>query len=274
MIPPIVLLAHGSPDPRHAADVDCLATALQRRLADLATPATVRAAFLEHDRPLSEVVPRLWRSDGVVVTGRRPREPVRVVPLFLSAGYHVRHDVPAQLAQADADAGRADGPSVVGVRPPLMTGAAPWTVAALTQSVHRDAAGAGAFATDTETAVVVVTAGTTDPSVLEAWDRAARRWTQDGPWGAVEVAHASGPGRRAHVAVEGMRRRGLVVDALVPAVVASGFFADRIAKAAADLGVRAATIVGGTEAFLARLAATCQSSAASPQVAPAPSRRT
>ena len=101
---------------------------------------------------------------------------------------------------------------------------------------------------------MVVTAGSSDPEVLGSWDAAAVRWTHDGPWAAIEVAHASGPGRRPQVVVQSLRRRGLEVQLLVPALVARGFFADRIAADAADLGVGLGAIVGATDALLERLA--------------------
>lgn len=239
MTPPVVLLGHGSPDPRHGEDVRALAARLADRLAAGDGPARVGAAFLEHDRPpldaaVEQVSLRCDADSGDVC----------VVPLFLGAGYHVRHDVPAQVAAVDAAGGRR----VRSLPPPLVTGGEPWTLAALVQSVA-----SGGCLPDPRQAAVVVTAGTSDPEVLGGWDAAAARWTHDGPWAAIEVAHASGPGRRPQVVAAGLRRRGLDVQVLVPALVARGFFADRIAAEAADLGVGLGAIVGATDALLERL---------------------
>ena len=75
--PPLVLVAHGSKDPRFGAVVYTVAA----RLRDIARPVDVRAAYLEHGPPFVADV----TSPGAVA-----------VPLLLSAGYHVRVDLPMQ----------------------------------------------------------------------------------------------------------------------------------------------------------------------------------
>lgn len=83
----IVLLAHGSPDPRHRADVEVLAEAVASR-----ADAPVSAAYLDHHGPTPTDVARRVGAAWVV-------------PLLLSAGFHRRVDVPAALAQMRAVAG-------------------------------------------------------------------------------------------------------------------------------------------------------------------------
>lgn len=238
MTPRVVLLGHGSPDRRHGADLRAVALALATRLTTADASARVGVAFLEHDHP------QLPEAAQHVSLGAGSDEGVRVVPLFFSAGYHVRHDVPAHVAAADAECHLP----VRVVPPPLLTKDDPWTLAALVES-----AGAAGSPPAPHLAAVVATAGSTDRDVLRAWDAAAAWWTQDGPWAAVEVAHASGPGRRPEVVADGLRKRGLAVQVLVPALVARGFFADRLAVHAAALGVAEGAVVGTTDAVLDRI---------------------
>jgi sirohydrochlorin cobaltochelatase len=82
----IVLFAHGARDPAWAQPFQAIANAMRER--DPATPVTL--AYLELMQPsLSEAVA------GLVAHGARA---VRVVPLFLGAGSHVRRDLPELLA--------------------------------------------------------------------------------------------------------------------------------------------------------------------------------
>ena len=75
--PPLLLVAHGSRDPRFAAVVYTVAA----RVRDLARPVDVRPAYLEHGPP---TVADVAQPDGVAV------------PLLLSGGYHVHVDLPMQ----------------------------------------------------------------------------------------------------------------------------------------------------------------------------------
>jgi sirohydrochlorin ferrochelatase len=88
---PLVIVAHGTRDDVGAAVVGRLAAAVGRELPGVA----VRSAFVDVRPPrvvkaLGEVLP------DTAVSG----EPAVVVPAFLGAGYHVRHDLPRQLADA------------------------------------------------------------------------------------------------------------------------------------------------------------------------------
>ena len=68
---PIILLAHGSPDPRHATGIAALAT----RVAAVGE-AAVHVAYLDHHGPTP--------ADAARAAGRGV-----VVPALLSSGYHV-----------------------------------------------------------------------------------------------------------------------------------------------------------------------------------------
>lgn len=81
----VVLLAHGSPDPRSGATVRAAADRLSRRVG----PPVV-AAFLDHDEP---------RLDGAVAA--LAEDEVAVLPLLLSRAFHARVDVPQAAADLD-----------------------------------------------------------------------------------------------------------------------------------------------------------------------------
>jgi sirohydrochlorin cobaltochelatase len=83
----LVLFAHGSRDPDWARPFERIAAILRERL-----PATaVGLAFLEHGASLEEVVAALVAKGAGTI---------RVVPLFLGQGGHVKHDLPQLVAGA------------------------------------------------------------------------------------------------------------------------------------------------------------------------------
>ncbi len=88
----VVLLAHGSPDPRSSAAVEDVATRLQ---AFLAGP-TVRVAYLNHNWPTLTAAIGRERDAGSI-------QNVVVLPLLLSNASHALRDVPAAVADAERD---------------------------------------------------------------------------------------------------------------------------------------------------------------------------
>jgi sirohydrochlorin cobaltochelatase len=99
----LILFAHGSRDPAWRAPFDAIVARVRARR----PAAYVSLAFLERASPsLGEAV------DAAVARGVRG---VRVVPLFLGLGGHLRHDMPGLL-----DAVRARHPAVtIAVMPSL-----------------------------------------------------------------------------------------------------------------------------------------------------------
>ena len=87
----IVLFAHGSRDPEWARPFEAIARALSE-------DSPVGLAYLEQMKPdLAEAVAAL------AAAGARS---IRVVPLFLGSGAHVKHDLPRLVAAArEAHAG-------------------------------------------------------------------------------------------------------------------------------------------------------------------------
>jgi len=83
----IVLLGHGSKDPQWSQPFEKIAVNLGKRL-----PAvSVFLAYLEHGPSLDEAVTALVAKGALSI---------RVVPLFLGAGGHVKEDLPKLVAQA------------------------------------------------------------------------------------------------------------------------------------------------------------------------------
>jgi len=81
----VVLAAHGSPDPRHAAAIEEIRSAAADRLGD------VRLGWLGHHEPLlASVVTEALAADPDTV----------VVPLLLAPAFHARVDVPAGAGTA------------------------------------------------------------------------------------------------------------------------------------------------------------------------------
>lgn len=80
-IPDVVLVAHGSPDPRHRRSVMTLAHRMSAW-----TGMAVTTCYLEHDEPFA--------GDWLLTSpGPSSRHRI-VVPLLLTAGYHWRTDIP------------------------------------------------------------------------------------------------------------------------------------------------------------------------------------
>jgi sirohydrochlorin cobaltochelatase len=83
----IVLLAHGSRDPEWSRPFQRLAADLSRRLPAVA----IALCFLEHGRSLSEGIAEVLTHGAATV---------RVVPVFLGQGGHVKEDLPRLVAAA------------------------------------------------------------------------------------------------------------------------------------------------------------------------------
>jgi len=101
----ILLLSHGSRDPRAGYVVAELVTAVAER-----TGREVRAAHLDFTTPTPEVALRNLAADGFSA--------VRVVPLLFTPGYHLTHDVPRAIVAC----GIADSVAVTAAPPLLSSG--------------------------------------------------------------------------------------------------------------------------------------------------------
>ena len=166
-----LLVAHGSPDPRHAAFVRSLATGVS------AHGVRTEAAFLEHDLP--DVASWLAGAEG----------PVTALSLLLAPGYHAQEDVPRLLATA---------PDGVDVSDLGVLGSGPW----LYDVVDELVASAGG---DRATPVVLVAAGSSRQAAAEHLQAFVAGWAAHpaGPG----AAGLPGAARRAGRPLAGRGRR-------------------------------------------------------------------
>lgn len=204
----IVLLAHGSPDPRAAVATHDIA----RRLAEVLPGFAVRAAFLDRDWPtLTAAIGR--------ELDRGPIEDAIVVPMFLNNAYHVRSDVPAAVAAARLD-------HAVDIRVAAPIGAEPRLLAALDRHLP-----------DNRPAVLA-TAGTSDVSAQRDLAGLAAKW-QERRQAPVVVSYASLAEPQTDVAVAALRERTGVEPVVGTFLLFPGTLADRIATHAGDRPVSA-----------------------------------
>ncbi|WP_329199306.1 MULTISPECIES: sirohydrochlorin chelatase [unclassified Streptomyces] len=229
--PVLLVIAHGSRDPRHAATVH----ALTRRARAQRPGLRVETAFLDFNAPsVPQVLTRLHLS-GV-------REVV-ALPLLLTRAFHAKTDVPAVLAEA---ATRLPGLSV---RVADVLGPSPLLVRAL----ERRLAEAGLAPADRAgTGVVLASAGSSDPEAIAVIAEIAREWRHTG-WCAVRPAFASASLPRTEDAVRALRAEGARRVAVAPYVIAPGRLPDRIAAGAAAAGADLVSPVLGAAPELARL---------------------
>jgi len=174
-------VAHGSTDPRFAAVVEAVA----ERVRALAPQVDVRVGFLEHGPPgVADVA-----EPGAVA-----------VPLLLSAGYHVRVDLPTQapgVAVSDA----------VGPDPRL--------AAALAQRLREAGYGGGP--------VTLAAAGSSDPRALDDVHDAATQLAQE----------LGAPVSAAFVSAGQPRLADVQPVAVSTYLLAPGLFADKVAACGA-----------------------------------------
>jgi sirohydrochlorin ferrochelatase len=216
---PLVAVAHGSKDPRAAATVTALVDAVRSR----APGVGVRAAFLDHCAPS---LPQVLAS---LAPGSTPVQCV-ALPLLLTAAYHSKSDIPAQLAAAVTAHPSLDVVSADTLGPhPLL-------LAALERRLRE--AGVAVHSADERaaTSVVLAAAGSSDPSANATIASLAARWRSAGGWQAVVPAYASAAGPRPDEAVRMLRDGGAARVVVATYLLAPGYFADKIRDGALGAG--------------------------------------
>ncbi|MFH8407745.1 sirohydrochlorin chelatase [Streptomyces sp. NPDC018019] len=230
--PALLVIAHGSRDPRHAAAV----TALRARARALRPGLRVEVAFLDFNAP---DVPRALQrlaADGV-------REVV-AMPLLLTRAFHAKTDIPAVLREAGA---RLPG---LTVHQAGVLGPSPLLTAALERRLYE----AGLRPGDRRsTGVVLASAGSSDPEAIAVIAEIAREWRRTTGWCAVRPAFASARLPRTADAVRALRADGAERVAVAPYVIAPGFLPDRIARGAEEAGADVLAAVLGPAPEVARL---------------------
>ncbi|MFE8963539.1 sirohydrochlorin chelatase [Streptomyces iakyrus] len=205
--PVLLVIAHGSRDPRHAATVH----ALVRRVRATRPDVRVETGFLDFNVPSVQGV-----LESLAVQGVRD---VVALPLLLTRAFHAKADIPAVLA---------DAPPQLRIHQADVLGPSPLLLAALERRLYE----AGLTPADkSSTGVVLASAGSTDPEAIAVIADIAREWRHTG-WCAVRPAFASASLPRTEDAVRELRALGCTRVAVAPYVLAPGFLPDRIAQGA------------------------------------------
>lgn len=217
-------VAHGSRDPRASATVEALLAEVRLARPDL----DVHVAYLDHSRP----------SLGEALAGL---DEAIVLPLLLTEAYHSRVDIPAALAAVRAPArlrdheGRAGQPAARVVQGATL-GPHPLLVA----SLERRLSEAGVEIGDPGTAVVLVSAGSSDARANAIISRMAREWVRARGWHSVTAAYASAASPTPEQAVLGLLATGCPDRVVVaPYLLASGHFADKVRRTSLSAGAQA-----------------------------------
>ena len=225
--PSLVAVAHGSRDPRAGAAVaELLALARARARARGLAGLEARGAFLGHAPPAPlQVLTALAGPDG---GGERD---VVVLPLLLTAAYHSGTDIPELLAQATA--------GLPGLR--IRYGRPLGPHAGLVRALERRLAEAGQDpgSNPARTAVVLASAGTSQPAANASIARIAAGWQAARGWLAVRPAYASAAAPTPAEAVAELLRDGARRVVVASYLLAPGLFADRIRASALAAGASA-----------------------------------
>ncbi|TDC83540.1 sirohydrochlorin chelatase [Actinomadura sp. 7K507] len=227
---PMVAVAHGSRDPRAAATVTELLDAVRERRPDV----PVHGSFLDHGPPAPDRVLEGIARDGA--------EDTVVLPLLLTAAYHSKTDIPGVLNR------------VRGLHPRLRLRTAetlgPHRL--LMDALERRLSDAGVEPGDPDTAVVLVSAGSSHASANATIARLAREWRPRG-WRDVVPAYASATSPGPAEAVAALLDAGAPRVAVASYFLAPGYFADKVRTAALGAGAAAVSPVLGAAPEVADL---------------------
>lgn len=199
---PLVLVAHGSRDDAAHACVEEIVDAVRVALPDV----DVRLGYVDVRGP--KVDDAVAGLDGAVV-----------VPAFLASGYHVRTDLPAQLAESAVPPDRFVVTPAIGPDP------------LLARAARGRLAEAGWRYGD---AVVLAAAGSSDPAAL-AEVRTAGRMLAAEVGRRVRVGFVASAAPRVDAVVAGLRAAGEQRIAVASWLLAPGVFHTRLAGVGADV---------------------------------------
>jgi sirohydrochlorin ferrochelatase len=208
----LVLTAHGSEDPRSAAN----ARAVAERVARARPGLDVRLAFCELNTP------------GLVDVLGDCRDAI-VTPLLLARAYHARVDIPAQIAQSGVDVGQAE---VLGEDPRL--------VSLLRQRVMQ----LGVSRVDDGLGVLVAAIGSSDPAANARTARVAAKLLAGTRWSGATTAFVTRPEPSLAEAADLLRRRGARRVVIAPWFLAPGRLPDRVRSFADHAGIALAEPLG------------------------------
>ena len=213
---PLVLTAHGSKDPRSAANVRAVAGLVERMRPGL----EVRVAFCEQNSPnLVDVLSDLPDAHQAVVS-----------PLLLASAYHARVDIPKQIARA----------GVHGVRQADVLGEDDRLISVVCERL----AELGVSARDRGLGVLLVAIGSSDRAVNALTATVAAKLAAGTRWAGATMAFATGPQSSVADAANQLRRRGADRLVIAPWFLAPGLLPDRVLAYAREAGAAMAAPLG------------------------------
>jgi sirohydrochlorin ferrochelatase len=206
----LVLAAHGSADPRSAAN----ARAVANQIRFMRPGLRVRVAFCDLNSPrLEDVV-----TPDAVVT-----------PFLLADAYHARIDIPRQIAGCGATVRQAD---VLGEDDRLVA------------VLHERLADVGVSVRDPHLGVLVVAIGSTHAAANARTALVADKLMAGTRWACATTAFATGPSASLAQAANELRHRGARHVVIAPWFLAPGRLTDRVATYAARDGITMAAPLG------------------------------
>ncbi len=202
----IVLLAHGSPDPRHAQGVEALATHVRQ----LVPHRPVHTAYLDHHPPSP--------ADAGAGLGAR----AVVVPVLVTPAYHAKVDVPNALDElVQASGSQVELASPLGPHELLLDAA-------------EELLAAHGISPDPTTAVLLYAAGSSDSEAVATVGHTLAEHPREGwgPWGVAALDGGS-------TIDEVLRRLPDEVErtVVVSFMVSEGILRDRMAQQCGQAGV-------------------------------------
>jgi sirohydrochlorin ferrochelatase len=207
----LVLTAHGSRDPRSAAN----ARAVANRIRFMRPGLRVRVAFCDLNTPrLVDVL-----TPDAVVT-----------PFLLADAYHAQIDIPDQIAGCGLPVRQA---AVLGEDDRLV------------EVLHERLNELGVSKIDARLGVVVVAIGSTHAAANARTALVADKLSAGTQWAGTTTAFATGGGQSPAEAADRLRRLGARRVVLAPWFLAQGRLTDRVAKYAAAEGISIAAPLGG-----------------------------
>ena len=222
----VLLLSHGSRDPRAQYVVGALVSAVAR-----GAGITVRAAHLDFTAPSPVVALRQLAADGFTS--------VRVVPLLFTPGYHLTHDVPSAV-EASGVTDRLE----VSVAPPLLSSGRRARDLLLEALAGRLAQAGADGSVD---ALVLASAGSSSPTARLRVASLARDLERARGMAVMPAFVAAGPPSLLQ-ALEALSDKGIQRPAVASLFVAPGKMTDLVVAACPDLPV--ADPLGVSPAFV------------------------
>ncbi|ALC26691.1 sirohydrochlorin chelatase [Streptomyces sp. CFMR 7] len=229
--PVLLVIAHGSRDPRHAATVHALTERVRAQRPGL----RVETGFLEFNAPSVPRVLERLAAEGA--------DEIIALPLLLTRAFHAKTDIPSVLREARARLPRLH------IRQADVLGPSPLLNATLGRRLREAGVRPGDLP---RTGLVLASAGSTDPEAIAVIAEIARELRHTG-WCAVRPAFASAALPRTEDAVRALRAEGVDRVAVAPYVIAPGRLPDRIAAGAEAAGADVLADVLGPAPELARL---------------------